>query len=67
MKGARIFGWKSAKKNWIRTIFHTIKCQYAVKKTNKRFDVWTSDGMKRYNEITGLVKSDQNMNKNVEI
>ena len=44
-----------------------IKYQYAVKKTNKRFGGWTSDGMKRYDEIASIVKSDRNMNKNVEI
>ena len=35
-----------------------IKYQYAVKKTKKRFGGWTSDGVKRYDEITNLVKSD---------
>ena len=44
-----------------------IKYQYAVKKTNKRFGGWTSDGMKRYDEIASNVKSDRNMNKNIEI
>ena len=44
-----------------------IKYQYAVKETNKRFGGWTSDGMKRYEEITDLIKSDQNINKKVEI
>ena len=46
---------------------YKIKYQYAVKKTNKRFGGWTSDGMKRYDEIANLVKSDRNMNKKVEI
>lgn len=43
-----------------------IKYQYAVKKTNKRFGGWTSDGMKRYDEIASIVKKDRNMNKKIE-
>ena len=33
----------------------------------KGFGGWTSDGMKRYDKIASLIKSDQNMNKKVEI
>ena len=44
-----------------------IEYQYAVKKSNERFGDWTSDGMKGYNEIANLVKSDWIMNKKVEI
>ena len=38
-----------------------------LSKKTKRFGGWTIDGMKRYDEIAGLVKTDRNMNKNVEI
>ena len=38
-----------------------------LSKKNKRFGGWTSDGMKRYDEIANLVKSDRNINKKVEI
>ena len=41
--------------------------QYAIKKTNKRFGGWTSNGMKRYDEIANLVKNDRKMNNQVEI
>ena len=37
------------------------------KKTNKRFGSWKSDGKKRHDEIVNWVKSDQNMNKKIEI
>ena len=43
-----------------------IKHQFTVKKTNKRLSGWTRDGMKRHDEITGFVKSDQNMNKKID-
>ena len=43
-----------------------IKYQYAVKKTNKRFGGWTSDGMKRYDEIASVVKKDRNLNQKIE-
>ena len=35
-----------------------IKYQYADKKTNEIFGSWTSNDMKRYDEISNLVKSD---------
>ena len=39
---------------------------YTTNKTNKRFGGWSSAGMKRYDEIAKLVKSDRTFNHQVE-
>ena len=40
--------------------------EFTMNKTNKRFGGWSSEGMKRYDEIAGLVKSDREHNQQVE-
>ena len=35
-------------------------------KTNKRFGVWSSEGMKKYDEIIKFVESDRELNQQVE-
>ena len=37
----------------------------AINKTNKRFGGWSSKGMKRYDEIAEVVKSDRELNQQV--
>lgn len=37
-----------------------------MNKTNKRFGGWSSEGMKRYDEIAKIVKSDREHNEHVE-
>ena len=39
---------------------------YTTNKTNKQFGCWSSAGMKRYNDIANLVKSDRTFNHQVE-
>ena len=40
--------------------------EFTMNKTNKRFGGWSSEGMKRYDEIAGLVQSDREHNQQVE-
>ena len=37
-----------------------------MNKTNKRFGGWSSEGMKRYDKIAEVVKSDREHNQQVE-
>ena len=39
---------------------------FTMNKTNKRFGGWSSEGMKRYDEIAEVVKSDREHNQQVE-
>ena len=40
---------------------------YTLNKTNQRFGGWSSEGMKRYDEIAKLVKSDRELNQQAEL
>ena len=59
--------WLSECQNSNKELKTKKQSDYTLNKTNRRFGGWSSEGMKRYDEIAKLVKSDRELNQQAEL